>query len=404
MSLPIQVTGCMTMTATKTCRFTNTKNPNYLNIAETSDVHLGHNRTPTEFIVTNLERAFPDNPETAALDIIIFAGDVFDQLIPLPEEGVVTEVEIWILGFLIICAKYDIMVFIDEGTPRHDRKQSYLFEHVNHIYKVGATIVYSKRLQVYKCPKHNASFLFVPDEWKPDHNETYREAAAAIARAGLDKVDFAIMHGAFEYQFPAHLDLPTHDSTLWLDLVREWIFIGHVHEKSQHDRILAAGSFDRLTFGEEAPKGHWRVKCRGKGKESDEITFVENTHAMRYDTLDVEGMELTAVVKLVEDQNMQKGQNLRLLCTKLCPAFFTERELQNTFPDFRLIVKAKKEKASDRAESTQIDPLAPVRKVVAIDINRDNIRRLMEERLMEKITDESVRTRMLDLMEGVLDG
>lgn len=392
------------MIATKTCRFTNTKNPNYLYIAEASDIHLGHARTPTDFITTNLLKAFPDNAATAELDIIIFAGDVFDQLITLPSEDVVTEAEIWIIEFLRMCAKYNIEVYIDEGTPRHDRKQCYLFDHVNRIFDIGATIVYAQRLQVYKSAKYSASFLFVPDEWNPDHLETYREAVAAINAAGLEQVDFAIMHGAFEYQFPPNLELPTHDSKLWLDIVKEWIFIGHVHTHSNYDRILAAGSFDRLTFGEEEAKGHWRVKCRGLGKESDEIKFVENKHAMRYDTLDIEGVPLQDVVDRVTEANFKRGENLRLLCTKNCPAFFAERELQNMFPDFRLVVKAKKIRAVEAP--TQIDPLAPVRKVIAIDITRDNVRRLMETRLKEaeKPLDGEHITRLLDLMEGVLNG
>ncbi|QXO11110.1 hypothetical protein pEaSNUABM54_00284 [Erwinia phage pEa_SNUABM_54] len=386
-----------------TCRFTNTKNPNYLNIAEFADVHLGHNRTTAEHVITSMHHALPDNPETAALDMIVYAGDVFDRLITLPTKDVVTEIEIWGIDYLKLCKKHDIVTVIVEGTPRHDRKQCYLFEHLNDLYNIGAEILYVQRLSVVKLDKFNLSILFVPDEWHPDHQETYRQAVQAIAQAGIDKPDIAVMHGAFDFQFPANLDIPTHDSDLYLQLVREWIFIGHVHVHSRKERILVSGSLDRLTFGEEAPKGHMRVKCRGNGPDGDEVVFVENPLALRYDTIDVEGLTIEQAVEDIRAKEMPKGSNLRLLCAKTDPSFFAEKQLQASFPNFRIVVSAKKVKA---AVSTQVDPLTPRRRVTPVDISPSNVKRLMAARLAERdlLPDSHATERVLTLMDGVING
>src|ERR1700744_5997385 len=51
-----------------------------LRIASFSDVHLGHPQTPTHLIVKNLRQyVFPNNDETAKLDLIIIGGDLFDE-------------------------------------------------------------------------------------------------------------------------------------------------------------------------------------------------------------------------------------------------------------------------------------------------------------------------------------
>lgn len=389
-----------------TCRFSNTKNPNYLNIAEASDLHLGHARTPTEHIATNLLKAFPDNPETAELDLIILAGDIMDQLITLPTSTVVTEIEMWILSFLVLCAKYDIEVYIVEGTPRHDRKQSYLFDHLNTMYKIGAKVTYVQKLTVHRSERWGATFLFVPDEHAADQHQVYLDAAKAVRTAGLEKVDYGIMHSAFEYHYPPNLNLPSLDSALFMSLVLEWIFIGHIHVHRVYERIINAGSFDRLTFGEEEPKGHYRVKSYGNGTVGDEVKFIENVDAKRYDTIDVTGLDLKAVEAAIAAKNMPMSSNLRLLCDKTDQAFFAERELQNTFLSFRIVVKAKKEKKAEDSSLKQIDPLAPTRALVSVDITPENVSRLLSARMMaaDIKPDDEKMSRLMGLVEGLVNG
>ena len=94
--------------------------------------------------------------------------------------------------------------------------------------------------------------------------------------SGLTKVDYAVMHGQFDYQLPKHITgMPRHDSQKYLDIVKHYIFIGHIHTHSVYDRIIAQGSFDRLTHGQEEPKGY----VVSIVDDEEKISSLRNTYA-----------------------------------------------------------------------------------------------------------------------------
>ena len=84
-------------------------NQRKLHLAVVSDIHLAHKRNPASRIIQNLRDAFPDNVETAQLDLIVLAGDVFDGLISLPDDEV-TDIKAWITYMLRLCKKHDIIL------------------------------------------------------------------------------------------------------------------------------------------------------------------------------------------------------------------------------------------------------------------------------------------------------
>ena len=104
--------------------------PGQVQRAAHGKVGLGHTRTNTFHVVDNLRKALPDNEETAKLDLILLAGDIFDHLLTLPQEEV-DEIQAWITELLAICAKYNILLRVLEGTPSHDWKQSRQFVNLN---------------------------------------------------------------------------------------------------------------------------------------------------------------------------------------------------------------------------------------------------------------------------------
>lgn len=373
----------------KTCKFTGTKDPAFMNMAALGDIHTAHKDTPTSLILENLEKAFPRNTVTAALDVIVITGDWFDGLINLPmgvatqadnhNTSIVGAIEIYVIGFLRMCAEYDICVWIVEGTPSHDRRQSFLFEHLNKLYEIGATIYYATKLEVVHFERFNADVLFVPDEWRVDPNDTYIEARCAISDAGLETVHYAVMHGAFEHQLPSFLSSKCHDAKLYLDLVSEYIFIGHVHFHSIFERIIAAGSFDRLAFGEESPKGHVRVKVRG-GITKDTIEFIENTTAKIYKSFDVSGLSPDDIIDLVRAANLPDGSAVRLLCHPSDAAIYALRQIRNTLLDYTFATKTIS--VAVKTEITEL--LTKPTKVAAVDLKPDNILRMLEDKLRQR--------------------
>lgn len=260
-----------------------------LKIASISDIHLGHKRNNTKNIIDALNDAFPDNSETAELDIIFICGDAFDNLLNLNDECV-THIYLWINTLLRICAKHNIVLRVLEGTPSHDWKQSLIFENVLKVTQVKLNFKYVQTLSIEYIEEFGINVLYVPDEWNPSTDKTFQEVKDLMSARGIDRVDYAIMHGNFEYQLPTFAkNIPKHNSSDYLRIVRELIFIGHHHVFSNHKRIYAQGSFDRLSHGEEGPKGHLRAIVHDDG--THEVKFIENKKARRYITVSVGGRD-----------------------------------------------------------------------------------------------------------------
>lgn len=302
-----------------------------LNIAFISDIHLGHSRTPTEHIVRNLENAFPDNKETAKLDIIFINGDVFDSLQDFASTNALAIIR-WIVKFLTMCAKLDIMVIVLEGTRLHDWKQSAIFVELNRINNIGCDLLYIDKIHVTYIKRFGIHVLFIPDESKPTAEETWQEVVRLMNELGIDKVDYACMHGAFPHQLPEIEEIKhrLHDPVKYQSIVRHYISIGHIHQFSILDKIIAQGSFDRLVHGDEGAKGHVRI-LKGVPK------FIENKGAMRYKTLDVSGRTADIVVNDVHNYLAADTTHcsIRLQCTKEDVAFGMYRRLTQLYPYVR---------------------------------------------------------------------
>lgn len=283
-----------------------------LNIAVLSDLHLGHRRNKALDIIANLNKAFPDNEDTAQLDIIFLAGDVFDRLLEYPDESVV-DINIWIFNLLQICSKHDILLRVLEGTPSHDRFQSEAFNTIKHISNLKVDLKYIKTLSIEYIEKFDIQVGYIPDEWEITTEKTLEQFKDLLQSKNLSQVDFLIMHGNFEFQMPAHLNkIPKHDSNEYLKLVKHYIFIGHIHNFSFNKRIIAQGSFDRLAHGEEEAKGHVRATITENGER--EFFFIENKDAKVYKTFKCYFLDLEQTLKHLEEliKDLPANANVRI--------------------------------------------------------------------------------------------
>src|SRR5690606_24238089 len=103
----------------------------------------------------------------------------------------------------------DVAVRVLEGTPSHDREQSKRFVVINEsVGKIGADLVYIDELSIRYEERFDMNLLFVPDELNHDPNITLAQVQELMAERNLEKVDFAFMHGQFEYQLPSHVKAP----------------------------------------------------------------------------------------------------------------------------------------------------------------------------------------------------
>lgn len=372
-------------------------NVKQLKIGEFSDVHLNHRKTSTRHILNNLNEAFPNSPKFGEYDIIWIAGDFFDSLMHLPDPDVY-EIRLWVNRFLRLCQKYDVVLRVLEGTPSHDWKQSRLFTEINEIAGIETDVKFVETLSIEYIERFDIHVLYVPDEWNPECDDTWVEVKQLLVENSLEQVDFSIMHGAFEYQLPAHISAPTHDTERYLAITRYLVFIGHVHFHSVYERIVSAGSFDRLTHGEEAPKGHVDAVVHQDGRF--EITFVENDGAKIYKTLKCTGKDVEDALKYIDKQlkKLPQDSHIRIEAAQADAILANLQLLKNKYPEFNFTPKVDKDTKPEK--QTVIDIKQSYQPVA---IKPTNIEHLLMERIEKKGLESSVVKRAKELLNGYVN-
>ncbi|MND14830.1 hypothetical protein D3C81_193510 [compost metagenome] len=359
------------------------------------DIHLGHHNTKTSHIIKNLYKAFPDNAETGELDMIIIAGDLYDRLMYYPDPNI-PEIRRWMFSFLSMCKRRDIVVRILEGTPSHDWKQSAHFIAENEIAEIGADIKYVEVLSIEHIEKFGINVLYVPDEWKHDTDDVWLDVCKEMNEKGLEQVDFTILHGAFNYQLPSHVPVPTHIPERYMGITKYFVFGGHIHKRSQYGNILAAGSFDRLSHGEEEDKGHYRVVV-DRDNVNHDITFVVNEGSKPYKSVDCTGQPLedalAAIDRLID--TMPIDSHVRVIADKASPVALGFKEVKERYPLHWISSKFNDgEKVHREAVNRIITPYSPAA------ITRTNV----VEMMMERARNRGIAPHLLQKAQELLNG
>lgn len=273
-----------------------------VNIISISDIHLNHNKVPTDHIILNLRHYINNNHELLSkTDIIFIGGDVFDQSAYLHDTPVAS-IQLWMIDLINACYKYDILLYILNGTPYHDRNQSKQFQILHSALKSKCVLKYIDTLSIEYIEKFNINVLFIPDEWKGSTTETKEDVINLLKEKNLDKVDYTIIHGPFPHQLPySSHDDPTHDPDFYLSITIKYIFGAHIHTPSVFDRILGQGSFDRLRHNEEHNKGFLYVESNSDNINNDKITFIVNENAAIFKSIDLTNIDKEKCEELLND-------------------------------------------------------------------------------------------------------
>lgn len=310
----------------------------------TSDVHLGHNNTPTEHIITSFNtQVLTENNKDA--DVLFIAGDLFDQLKDLKSKDSHRILQFF-HQLLDYCYDNQILLRVLEGTPSHDWEQSQHLVTLNNARKHKCDLVYHKNLEIEYIEKINKHVLYVPDEWTHDHRTLELQIQAKLQQLNIQQVDIAIMHGQFQYQFAGKPYKGFYfKEDYFLKLVKGYLHVGHYHTYSKLDRIIANGSLERLAHGEEAPKGYVIV-------QDDKYAFIENKNAYIYKTIKI---NTTHNLDKLDKQIAQcpKGSFIRLVMKDEHPFNVTFKELRLRYLDYHL-KKDVKNNAVDETTDTYI--------------------------------------------------
>jgi hypothetical protein len=374
-----------------------TKQPGTFKYVSLGDVHLGHRTTPTSLIIKNLEQTI--TPEILKeIDMLIITGDLFDRQLNNGDDSVHL-INRWITRIMFECVAYNVMLRVVEGTPSHDREQSRFFTEQAANANIDIDLHYTKNLSIEYIEKLDAYFLYVPDKHHPSTDVTLAEVKKQISALGIEKVDFAIMHGAFSYQLPAIVPEPTHNEDEYLALVKHQILIGHVHLMTVHERILAAGSFDRICHNDESPKGMFKVTVYDDNKW--ERVFIENTGAKKYITLECHGMDTqqlnVALKKLVS--TLRKGSAIRLRCWPNDVANGDLGVYQKEYLQYEWTITVDK---VDNKKSSVDEAFKSFSMANFKAITRDSIKELLVPALARVVPDEAALQRCLARLDGLV--
>lgn len=292
-----------------------------------SDIHLGHLNTPTEHICNSF-RKFILTDANKDSDVIFIAGDVFDRL--LDSNSLELALIVGLFNDIFnYCYSNDILLRVLEGTPSHDYGQFSLLWKVNEIRKNKCDLVYHKVLDIEYISRIGKHVLYIPDEWCHDHDELEKQIELKMQEKGVDKVDIAILHGQFAYQFAGKPYTGFHyKEAYFLEKVVGFIHLGHYHNYTSLDRIIANGSLERLVHGDEIPKGYVVINDKS-------FTFIENTDAWSYVSLNVNtNTSLESLDKKI--YRLRKGSFVRLVMKPGHPFIDMFKDLKLRYIDHNL--------------------------------------------------------------------
>lgn len=345
----------------------------------TSDIHLGHLKTPTEHIINSFKKVIL-NEKNKDIDVLFIAGDLFDRLLDLnsKEVHVIIEFFNYLLNY---CYQNDIAIRVLEGTPSHDWQQSHILLKLNNIREKPCDFKYFKTLDIEYLEKIGKYVLYIPDEWCNNHLELEKQIEEKLSLFNIHQVDIAILHGQFTYQTLGKYKPDfCFQENYFLNLVKGFIHIGHYHSFSTYDRIIANGSLERLAHGEEEPKGFVIVK-------GNTYTFVENTYSYTYKTILItRNMTLEALDKKI--YQYPKQSYIRLVIPSNHDFNLHFKELKLRYYDYHIKRVTKDEMEKDTRTYIKLDDTI---ELSMLDFTESNIYEILLNNLMSKHEYNSVQ-------------
>jgi len=230
---------------------------------------------------------------------------------------------------------------------------------------------YIDTLDIEYMDDYGINILYVPDEYKHLSKDTYKDVQSLLMSKGIQEVDIAIMHGQFNYQLPIVLD-SSHSEEDYTSIVKYYISIGHIHVASSYGKILAQGSFDRLTHGEEGKKGGMFISIYNTGDK--EFTRIINKDAMLFNTYNLEGLSVIDIRDKLMDilSKNKKLFNIRIIVNKQDNMRSILKPLKEKFPSVNIKVEVK-----DKKELEEGDLLVKDTTITSFKITPNNIESLL---------------------------
>lgn len=236
-----------------------------------SDIHFG-SRPDSDKLYEELKNNFIKHCNEVHPDLIVICGDIYDKRVLIDSEA-----NIYVNKFIYDCINTGATILIFEGTDSHDRHQINSFTH----YISDKFFIVNKVKEIDLLGLH---CLILPEEYVRD-NTYYNDYIN-----NNKKYDFVFGHGMFKhvsfskYENHEYSRHPyTFDYLMFKHIVKYYVVFGHIHIHSEYkNKIIYNGSFSRLNFGEEEPKGWYEFELN---KNKCKYQFIENKDAPIFRTI-----------------------------------------------------------------------------------------------------------------------
>lgn len=311
---------------------------------------------------------FPMIPDT---DIVFINGDFFDTLVIFDNHGF-DPIYTTILRLFQLCEQHQVALRVLQGTWTHDRNQCKRFEafyrnsHATFDFKFVDGISFD----TIQVRDRTLKFMYVQDDLPyKSSDEVVAVIQDRLLERGWDSVDYGCMHGFFDFTFPKNV---SQDNVIvfredQFPFVTKLIDVGHVHQHRIEGKVISNGSFDRLVFGDEDPKGCIRVL-----DYPDHYTaqFVQNKKAAVFDTLVFGSEDTTETIRdrisaHIAGLATERKISFRFIVDSTEQYEAIKTWMRETHPDIRCARK----KSSDKAEGHLMIPssslIAPMEKRIA---------------------------------------
>lgn len=346
-----------------------------------SDVHLGARGTPASQIIQNLYTLFghfDDKHPMAKIKAVFWGGDLWHDTLPFNSTVIHSFMPFW-YAMLKWANRNKIAIRVLKGTPSHDRDQDATINEMVKASVVDVDYLYVSELSIEHMAALNMHVLYVPDECRATAQQIQDDIDGLLQEHHLQQVDIGILHGMFEHQLGT---IPHNHKVLstdyFLSIVRYYINIGHIHKSSQFGRILAQGSFDRISHNEEDPKGAYLLKEESLNTWIP--IFIENKGAKQYKTVVVSDDVELAIQQIDEAAaKLPEGSHLRVSATASHPVFRSWETIRQKHPT---LIWSKKPLAADN-EKKERDRLLP--KVQAgVSLNQDTLTEILHREVSQQ--------------------
>jgi hypothetical protein len=239
--------------------------------------------------------------------------------------------------------------------------------------------------------------LYIPDEWRHNCDDTYIECVNLLAQNKVDKVDYAFIHGQFDYQLGDIIpDRLKHKVSNFEKIIRKKVFCNHIHNYSEHGIVIAPGSIERLSQAEQTDKGFVIFK---DNKDGCDATFIINTNSVKHHTLNINISNTQEAIEYIKEKikklRVVDGDCIRIKCNQDNPIRYSVKELQSNWPNINFNVEVKTKK-------TITDSKKEVKKHNMMTINKQSLPTLLREQMIANGVSPEIIQKSMELLNGVL--